>query len=149
MDARARHELPRRPAAGYEAACEAAAGRAEDQARPRRRAPGRSRAVGGGIRRALRTSRARGRQLAWLGGARRRRMRAVAPTPGRNHFPPMAADLRKYRSKRNFDRTPEPAGDAARSVESRPDRKSVVLVKRSAHDVTYSYHCVPVILNMC
>ena len=63
-------------------------------------------------------------------------MRAVAPTPGRNHFPPMAADLRKYRSKRNFDRTPEPAGDAARSVASRPQ---FVVQKHAARRLHYDF----------
>src|SRR5690606_19378223 len=48
----------------------------------------------------------------------------------------MAADLRKYRSKRNFDRTPEPAGGAERSVASRPQ---FVVQKHAARRLHYDF----------
>ena len=48
----------------------------------------------------------------------------------------MAADLRKYRAKRNFERTPEPAGAAARSVSSRPQ---FVVQKHDARRLHYDF----------
>jgi len=48
----------------------------------------------------------------------------------------MGADLTKYRAKRNFDRTPEPAGRASESVSGRPQ---FVVQKHDARRLHYDF----------
>lgn len=48
----------------------------------------------------------------------------------------MAADLRKYRARRNFERTPEPAGDPGQSVST---RAQFVVQKHGARRLHYDF----------
>src|SRR5690606_28703487 len=48
----------------------------------------------------------------------------------------MAADLRKYRARRNFERTPEPAGDPGQSVST---RAQFVVQKHVARRLHYDF----------